>query len=147
MLLAHHSLYLTIMQTKLYPDNQRSSKRKLERSEAFRLNDIKFNGLILLLNFIFIFTFTLSLWYGCNLRIHLPTGYPHYSISLSSSLNSHLENCCFEPIDETFLSTGILSGTSSPGWKEICLPIWLSRDHNRTQTTLPACSPTMLLQI
>ena len=47
-------------------------------SEAFRLNDIKFNRLIILLNFIFIFTLTLSLRYGRNLRIHLPTGYPRY---------------------------------------------------------------------
>ena len=53
-------------------------QENLELSEAFRLNHIKFNRLILLLNSIFIFTLTLRLRYGCNRRIHLPTGYPHY---------------------------------------------------------------------
>ena len=53
-------------------------QEKLELSEAFRINDIKFNRLILLLNFIFIITWTLSLRYGRNLRIHLPILYPRY---------------------------------------------------------------------
>ena len=54
-------------------------QEKLELSEAFKLKDIKFNCFILLLNFIFIFTLTLSLRYGRNPSIHLPTEYSSYN--------------------------------------------------------------------
>ena len=83
----------------------------------------------------------LQLWNPCVYRV---PSLPHM---IKLSLNSHLENCIFDPIFMTFLSTGILSETSSRESKAIAASIWLNRDDNRTPVNLPATSTSMHSQI
>ena len=83
-------------------------------SEGFRLNDIKFYRLILLriiFIFILILTSTLSLRYGRNLRIRLPTECPRYT---HPPLLSHDGYCLGVDVKPSLLLSCRL--TASPPW-------------------------------